>query len=171
VADHPTHVRIRADYGTTGGYMPHEVEALAEATKAAPAGPMLELGVFRGDSARALAKWVTAARPLFLYDNMMRPTADKSCWPTGPHIVHCTGLPALSRLGVLHEDADHVYATLLGHLRRYGSLVVPEGLICLHDWESSHFPDVKKAWEAWEGREKFDWVCRVSALAVFRRIR
>lgn len=152
-----------------GGYQPHELEALGEVVKDAPAGAMLELGVFRGDSARELARWVTAARPLFLYDKMIKPGADTACWPTGAHIVHCHGLPALDRLGVLHEDADHVFDTLLGHLRRYGSRVVPEGLICLHDWESRHFPDVRRAWEAWGGSEDFEWLTRVSSLAVFKR--
>lgn len=155
----------------SGWYTDQEKALLARAAQSAPEGVFIEIGVYRGESARVLAEH-SGNRPLWLCDDLSMEGADIDLWPAGPNTIgvsHYDMLPQ-ENIALLHHDAAHAKDTVLCHIQELGPHVLPGGLICLHDFWSLTYPGVQDAWQAWNvpGRVWVDFG-RAGTLQVFRR--
>lgn len=156
-----------------GWYTQEELACLVEALKTAlhetEEGGIAEVGVYRGKSARALARNAQGRR-LLLFDNLSTEGADTEHWPDGEyHLCDPGGVEHIVPLAFLHHDADHSPDVVLLHLRLLGPLVVPGGIVALHDFHKTPQYGVSTAWNTWEGADEFNkFDCRGS-LACFQR--
>lgn len=158
-----------------GWYTDEELALLAKACRAAPKGLIVEIGVYRGRSAAVLAE-NRGGRDLFLLDDLSMEGADQAQWPTGEHIFHLTGTYSCNVLfddtdyiALLHQDAGHDYDTVLWHLKWYGPSITRGGLVALHDFHSTTYPDVQRAWNDYAGGTRWDGYGRAGTLQVWRK--
>lgn len=163
------------DTSVDGWYNEAECSMLGGACSLAPEGDIVEVGVFKGKSARVLDA-NRRGRRMILIDTLVCPGADPAQWPTGDGIYHVTtagGMVMNAPIALLHLDGDHTFAGVTYDLEAYGPLVVMGGRIALHDYGNSVPQNdcrVRQAWEAWEGSKKFAHIGSAESLAVFQRV-
>lgn len=158
-------------------YPPQQLRLLAEAAKTAEqslpdSAAFCEIGVYQGNSASVLAHY-RGNHELWLIDNLSLEGASRAEWPSGNGVVHCASVDdawPLTRLSLLHDDSAHTFAATLAHLQRLGQMVVVGGLIALHDFHDD-YPDVERAWLAWDRRADFEPWGSEDRLAIFIRRR
>lgn len=160
---------------TDGWYSADELLLLARAVKAAPDGDIIEIGVYRGRSARVLDAH-RAGRDLFLLDDLSMKGADPAYWPSGEDIFHLTGERSSNvvfgdSIALLHHDAAHDYDTVLRDLKWYLPGLLPGGLVALHDYWSMSYPGVQQAWNDYvrESGTNWDDFGRSATLQVWRK--
>jgi len=161
---------MNLDTSVDGWYSEPELSMLGGACKLAPDGDILEVGVFRGKSARTLAEY-RGTRRLFLLDTLVCPGCDVRQWPTGDGITHATtpaGLIGMGTLALLHLDGDHTQAGVTRDLDTFGNLVMVGGRLAMHDFHNA--ASVRNAWDAWEHKGKFAHIGRAQSLVVFQRV-
>lgn len=155
-----------------GWYTDEELALLAKACRAAPQGILVEIGVYRGKSARTMVN-NAGERTVWLVDDMSLEGADQSTWPTGEHVFHVRRWThiVIEPIAVLHQDAGHDYDTVLHHLLALGPDVAPGGMVCLHDFHSLTYPDVQRAWEVYLSTSGSVWddFGQAGSLQVWRR--
>lgn len=162
------------DQEVDGWYTVPELALLVDVAAQAPEdGAFVEVGVYKGRSARVLDKARTRTRSLFLIDNFAMETACMDTWPPAKdgcrHMIRTPAEWEWGPIALFHQDADHSYETVLDHLETFGPHVVKGGFICLHDFEDPTYPGVKRAWEIYSENEDFQPYGRAGHLAVFRR--
>jgi hypothetical protein len=133
-----------------GWYTDKELEVLRTAAyNRQYAGHWVEIGVYTGRSAHVLAKeWTAKGYLFYLIDDMSLKGADEERWPTGDRIIHIYDgqFPEIGDVGLLHQDAGHDFETVYQHLMYWLPRTNPECCIALHDFHSTTYPDVRRAW-------------------------
>jgi hypothetical protein len=158
-----------------GWYSEAEQALLRRAAEMAPPGIFVEIGVYKGLSARVLHE-ADPLRRMWLYDDMSDPGAATKGWPRGKNVFWrqydpTTRLLISSWVALLHHDAVHTEDVVGRHLALFGPVMVKGGLICLHDYVNGGYPGVQDAWLKWSDQDKFERVETAGSLAVFRRVR
>jgi hypothetical protein len=124
------------------------LERVAAARSASPAA-FLEVGVFKGRSAAVLSKHTDH---LVLVDTLAMGDF-RAEWPKHERYFASVDEAAagVGDIALLHQDADHSFLVVTGHLRVLAPKVIRGGVICLHDYNSSTYPGVRVAWQYWRG--------------------
>lgn len=159
-----------------GWYSGAEQERLAELVQQAPAGNLVEIGVYRGKSARIIVEHAKG-RLVTLIDTLVMEGADPELWPSGPGINRMIADPLdwpwsrhpIRDIALFHQDAAHDYKTVLAHLKCFGYHIVPGGILVLHDYHAHQFPGVAMAFGDWELHREFEPLEGVDSMAAFRR--
>lgn len=159
-----------------GWYQLPELELLSEAAKAAvhsALGDLVEIGVYHGLSAGALARQ-RQERTLYLIDDLSLFGADTSAWPHGTGIewicARSSDVAVPDEICFLHHDADHTFAVVHADLERFGPHIPVGGMIALHDFDSG-YPGVIEAWNQFSQKGDFKYWGASHSLQVFERIR
>lgn len=161
-----------------GWYTDDELALIARVTELATGstedGVVVEVGVYRGRSARVLDRHRNG-RQLHLFDNLDMTTADTKQWPTGDGVYHHLEDPAeaefVKLIALFHQDADHSFQAVLDHLEWMGPHVVKGGVIVLHDFGDPTYPGVARAWEMYTENKDFKFVDCAGHCAAFQRIK
>lgn len=157
-----------------GWYAEEDLALLAEATKAAVQstceGALVEVGVYRGYSARAIVRQA-GIRPVYLIDSLELDGADPADWPRGDNVVHMLARPTvwIEPVALLHQDADHGRDVVLAHLELFGPHMLPGSIVALHDYHEPQYPGVRTAWNAFSLAGKFEPWGRGASVQVFMR--
>jgi hypothetical protein len=142
-----------------GWYGSSDMILLDAATRSAPDGALVEVGVYRGRSAQVIND-ARAGRPLYLFDNCTLEGVSAYDWPRGARITHNLIDPRDIKwnlpTALLHHDADHSQELVLSHLKWFGPWIMPGGIIVLHDYFGAGYPGVAEAWKAWADNEKYE---------------
>lgn len=149
-----------------GWYPEPELKRLREVAEAAPPGCFVEVGVYKGRSARVLASY---GRKLYLYDNFELEGADYEHWPKG--VWRCLdpcNTPPPPGVALLHHDAAHDHETVLRHLEHFRDSIVPGGFVVLHDW-CRKYPGVKEAWNDFSGKKEYTLWIKEHTLRAFKK--
>jgi len=95
-------------------------------------------------------------------------------WPKGEGIIPQTSPDQMdvfpAHLCLLHHDADHGFAVVHRDLEFWGKLVLPGGIIALHDYHEPTYPDVKASWEQFSLKDKFKYWGRGHSVQIFERM-
>lgn len=129
-----------------------EVQFLMECAKLAPSGPVVDLGTFRGRSATALCGTVGHHRVITI-DNWimqhhgpnMETWARKELKKLGFTPRFVTGLSwkvpsGIDQLAMIFIDTDHRDVVLRWELDAWLPLLVPKGIVAMHDYGSPKWP-------------------------------
>lgn len=157
-----------------GFFGPQDQILLAAAAKAAPAGALVEVGVYQGRSAHVLADH-REGRNLYLFDNCEFVGVNPAEWPpAGKGIYHNYVDPRDCRwdlpIALLHQDADHTEELVLAHLKYFAPHIVARGIIVLHDYDSPDYPGVKQAWCAFDQSGNYELFLHGSNIVAWRRV-
>lgn len=156
-----------------GWYNDNELAALCDTAEkcGSMTGAIVEIGVYKGRSAQALAEVVPADR-LVLIDNLADPGACTDAWPAGAQWITGPAVASLvwtNPIALLHIDGDHSYAGVLADLYKYAPFVKLGGFVVLHDW-AEPAAGVSKAWHDWAIPGAWQQRHAVKQQAIFERI-
>jgi hypothetical protein len=156
-----------------GWYGPQDQILLAAAAKAAPAGALIEVGVYQGRSAHVLADH-REGRNLYLFDNCEFVGCNPTEWPSGKGIFHNFIDPRDCKwdlpIALLHQDADHTEELVLAHLKHFAPHIVARGIIVLHDYDSPDYPGVRQAWLKFNSAGQYEPFLYGQNISTWRRV-
>lgn len=120
---------------------------LGRVVAAAPAGTILEVGVYRGRSAHVIAMNLDpVCHKLSLCDNFMMGD-HRETWPQAEQLIGDPRdvVPADREYALIHHDGPHDYEGARQHLEFLVPLVMEGGFLAVHDYYDRKSPGVKVA--------------------------
>lgn len=148
-----------------GWYFLKDLELLWDAAEQAPEGPFVEIGTLKGRSAQILGAF-RKSPDLILCDINLSPGLLKN-WPDSIRVSDRDQI-RVQNIAFLHIDGGHDFDNVTKDLA-LAYRIVSGGILAIHDFYHNLWIEVRKAWEAFEGRTLFEPWKRARALQIFRR--